>query len=120
MPYNCELEQHIDVIALSWPGIEKKKMFGGLCYQINGHIAFGIYHDGLIVRLGCESRAGEAMSRPHIRPFDITGRPMRGWILVSPAGWTDEIELDLWLVAGRECAERLPAKTPKDDFSPLR
>ncbi len=111
MAYNRELEQHIDVIALAWPGIEKKKMFGGLCYQINRHIAFGIHRDELIVRLGCAEKATDALCRPHVRPFDITGRPMRGWIMVSPAGWEDEAELDLWLREGREYAESLEPKS---------
>ena len=111
MAYNLELEQHIDVIALPWEGIEKKRMFGGLCYLLNGHIAFGIYHDELIVRLGCEKKTSDVLCRPHIRPFDITGRPMRGWVMVSPAGWEDEAELDIWLREGRAFAESLPDKT---------
>lgn len=118
MAYNLELEQHIDVIALSWPGIEKKKMFGGLCYLLNGHIAFGIHHDELIVRLGCENKTSDALCQPHIKPFDITGKPMRGWVMVSPAGWTDEAELDIWLGAGREFAENLPPKN--GGISPVR
>lgn len=111
MAYNLELEQHIDVIALPWHGIEKKKMFGGLCYLLGGNIAFGIHHDELIVRLCCEKKASDALCQPHIRPFDITGKPMRGWLMVSPAGWGDEAELDIWLREGRACAESLPVKS---------
>ena len=110
MAYNPELERQIDLIALAWAGIEKKKMFGGLCYLIRGHIAFGIHRDELIVRLGCEQKTSDALCRAHIRPFDVTGKPMRGWIMVSPAGWQDEAELDYWLREGRTCAEELPAK----------
>jgi hypothetical protein len=108
--YNHELENVIDVIALPWAGIEKKKMFGGLCYLIGGHIVFGIHRDELIVRLGCEKKASDALCHPHIRPFDVTGKPMRGWVMVSPAGWEDEAELDLWLHEGRSFAESLEAK----------
>jgi len=110
MAYNLELENRIDLIALPWPGIVKKKMFGGLCYLIGGHIAFGIHKNQLIVRLGCEERASDALCQPHINPFDITGRPMRGWIMVSPAGWEDATELNQWLKQGRSCAENLPPK----------
>ena len=111
MGYNSELENRIDAIAFSWPGIEKKRMFGGLCYLLGGHIAFGIHRDELIVRLGCENKASDALCRPHIRPFDITGKPMRGWIMISPAGWEDDSELDHWLREGRRKAESLPPKT---------
>lgn len=110
MAYNTELEQKIDRMVLSWPGIEKKKMFGGLCYQLGGHIAFGIHKNELIVRLGCENRASDALCQPHINPFDITGKPMRGWIMVSPTGWQDDAELAVWLREGRACAEGLPVK----------
>ena len=113
MAYNRELEQKIDLIALPWHGIEKKKMFGGLCYQLGGHIAFGINKNELIVRLGCENKASDALCKPHINPFDITGKPMRGWVMVSPAGWEDDAELDIWLNEGRAFAESLPAKHGK-------
>ncbi|PLX74064.1 MAG: RNA methyltransferase [Desulfuromonas sp.] len=110
MAYNPELERCIDVIAMPWPGIDKRKMFGGLGYLINGHIAFGIHKDELIVRIGCENRANKALCKPHIRPFDVTGKPIRGWVMVSPAGWEDECELSNWLHEGREHAESLAPK----------
>jgi len=110
MAYNLELEQHIDVITTPWPGIEKKKMFGGLGYLINGHMAFGIHKNELVVRLGCATKAADALCQPHINPFDITGKPMRGWVMVSPAGWEDEAELNRWLREGRACAESLEKK----------
>lgn len=114
MAYNRELENRIDVIALSWPGIDKKQMFGGLCSLLGGHIAFGIHRDEMIVRLGCQNKASEALCRPHIRPFDITGQPMRGWVMIAAAGWGDDAELDHWLHEGRSHAESLPPKIKRN------
>jgi len=66
-------------------GIEERKMFGGICFMLNGNILVGVWKDSLIVRLG-EDQGEEAMSEPHVKPFDITGKPMKNWVLVKPEG----------------------------------
>ena len=64
--------------------IEEKKMFGGIGFLLNGNILVGVWKNSLIVRL--EPEAGkEAMLEPHVKAFDITGKPMKGWILVWPS-----------------------------------
>ena len=57
-------------------------MFGGMAFLLDGHMAVGLSGDELMVRVGPD-RSDEALARPHTRPFDMTGRPMKGWILVS-------------------------------------
>jgi len=59
MPYSEDLEKKIDRAAVSWQDLEKKKMFGGICYLTGGNMCFGIYQDYLIVRLG--AGAGERL-----------------------------------------------------------
>jgi TfoX/Sxy family transcriptional regulator of competence genes len=54
MPYNEVIEEKIERIIGRWKNIEKKKMFGGICYLINGNIGFGIYQDYLIVKTGMD------------------------------------------------------------------
>ena len=62
----------------------EKKMFGGLAFMTGGHLTVGVYGDGLIARVGAEG-IDAAVAEPGVRPFDMTGRPMRGIVVVAPA-----------------------------------
>ncbi|MCX6558601.1 MAG: TfoX/Sxy family protein [Candidatus Aminicenantes bacterium] len=75
MPYNKKLEAKIDALAAA--GSEKRRMFGGIGYLFNGNMGFGIHRDFLVLRLGEES-AAQIVKEKGARPFDITGRPMKG------------------------------------------
>jgi TfoX/Sxy family transcriptional regulator of competence genes len=86
MSYNLKIEEEIDSLIRPWDYVEKKKMFGGICYLINGNMCFGIWKEFLIVRAGAE-KAEEKLREKHMRPFDITGKPMKGWIMVEQEGW---------------------------------
>jgi hypothetical protein len=90
-------------------GITEKKMFGGIAFLLNGNICVGVWGDSLIVRLDIEEGAA-ALYEPHVREFDGTGRPMRGWILVDPAGIEEDLALKEWLFRGCEFVKTLPAK----------
>jgi hypothetical protein len=81
MPYNEELDLKISVVISGW-GTTRKKMFGGTCHLINGNMMCGDNKDYLILRPG-ETQGNEALKQPHVKPFDITGRPMKGWVMVS-------------------------------------
>jgi hypothetical protein len=86
----------------------RKKMFGGTCYLLHGNMMAGVYKDFLILRLGQEV-AEKALAENHVRPFDITGRPMRGWVMVEPPG-VQGAALDRWLGLAESYAASLPAK----------
>ncbi len=90
-------------------GLTEKKMFGGLAFLINGNMSVGIHGDGLIVRVPLESTDG-ALKEPGARLFDITGRPMKGWLLVGGAGIGDEKSLAKWVHRGVDYAASLPKK----------
>ena len=90
-------------------GIAEKKMFGGLAFLLNGNMSVGLHGAELIVRLD-PSETDAALARPHTRIFDITGRPMRGWILVGPAGVEGEAALAQWVAKGADYAASLPRK----------
>ncbi len=109
MAYDSSLEKRIDALLAATSGIEKKKMFGGVCYLLGGNIAFGIWQQSLIVRAD-PATAGEKLLLEHVRPFDITGRPMKGWLLVDTGAWSDEAALQGWLEIGRQFAGALPVK----------
>jgi hypothetical protein len=106
MPYDQELDEVLLKATAGW-GTTRKKAFGGTCHLLNGNMLCGVHKSSLILRLGQEE-AERALSRPHVKPFDLTGRPMKGWILVEKAG-LDEPALKQWLAEAR----RFVASRPK-------
>jgi TfoX/Sxy family transcriptional regulator of competence genes len=87
----------------------EKKMFGGLAFLINGNMSVGVHGSELIVRIAPES-SDVALKEPGARIFDITGRPMKGWLLVGGAGVDDPASLANWVRRGVEYASSLPKK----------
>jgi len=109
MAYNIKLEEKIDAATKRWKNVEKKKMFGGVCYLLNGNMAFGIHKDSLIVRMDKEQGETSLLDRT-VKPFDITGKPMAGWIMVTEAGWRKQAGMDKWIDIGKQYALTLPVK----------
>jgi TfoX/Sxy family transcriptional regulator of competence genes len=90
-------------------GIADKKMFGGIGFLLNGNLLVGVWKDSLIVRLGDE--AGEdALREPHVKVFDITGRPMKNWVLVGREGVKNDAALRDWIQRAIQFVGALPAK----------
>jgi len=108
MVYNVEIDGRIRKIVSRWKHTENKKMFGGVCHLINGNMFCGVHKDFLILRLG-EAGAAEAMARPFVKPFAITGRPMKGWVMVGEEGFMDEEELRSCLRKAKQFASSLPS-----------
>lgn len=109
MGYNQDLEEKIDHLIDRLGDIVKKKMFGGIGYLIDGNMCFGIHKESLVLRTTSE-KAEELMRSEYITPFDITGRPMKGWVLVSPDILETEEELLDMLTLGVTFAGTLPRK----------
>jgi hypothetical protein len=107
MPYDEELDGRLTDAVASLETV-RKKMFGGTCHILRGNMMAGVYKDYLILRLG-EPMATQALGKPFVRPFDITGRPMRGWVMVEAPG-TQGDALEDWVALAREYAESLPPK----------
>jgi membrane-bound ClpP family serine protease len=87
-------------------------MFGGVCYLLKGNMAFGIYKDFLIVRMDKEQGA-QNLKNANVQPFDITGKPMAGWVMVKEAGWKSQAALEKWISVGKQFALSLPEKKGK-------
>ena len=109
MAYNEELDERIKKVVARWKNTNSKKMFGGVCHLINGNMFCGVHKDSLILRLG-EETATEAMTAAHVRPFDITGKPMKGWVMVDEKGYNTKQDLKAWLEKAKKFAGTLPAK----------
>jgi TfoX/Sxy family transcriptional regulator of competence genes len=109
MAYDENLARRIRAILKGTRGLEEKKLFGGVGFLLNGNMACGVHSDSLIVRIEPEETAA-ALRRPHVRPFDLSGRPMRGWILVSAEGCKTTPSLANWVKKSLAFAKSLPRK----------
>jgi TfoX/Sxy family transcriptional regulator of competence genes len=109
MAYDTKLGERIRAALKGTRGLEEKKMFGGVGFMVNGNLACGVSKNDLLVRVGAEKH-NEAMKRPHVKPFTTTGKPMAGWILVSPEGCKTEKALADWIKMGVGFAKSLPSK----------
>jgi hypothetical protein len=89
--------------------LTEKRMFGGIAFLLKGNMCCGVHGEELIVRID-PGRTEEALSEAHTRLFDLTGRPMKGWILVAPSALASAEELGRWLGLGVEYAASLPPK----------
>ena len=108
MAYNLKLAERIRSELDGTPFVEKK-MFGGVGFLVNGNLACGVNKDDLIVRVDPEKHEA-LLKKPHARPFDMTGRPMKGWLLVEADGVKTDKQLSTWVKQGIEFASTLPAK----------
>ena len=90
-------------------GLTEKKMFGGFAFLLRGNMCCGVHGQDMIVRLDPE-QSDKALREPHARVFDLTGRPMKGWLLVGPKGLASEADLGRWVDVAAGYAESLPAK----------
>ncbi|MGO8906379.1 MAG: TfoX/Sxy family protein [Solirubrobacteraceae bacterium] len=110
MAYDEDLAHRVREQLAQEAGVIEKAMFGGLAFLLRGNIAVGLSSAGeLMVRVGADA-TDDALSRPHTRLFDMTGRPMKGWILVAPEGMRTKRQLGAWVRRGLEFARTLPAK----------
>jgi hypothetical protein len=109
MPYSQALADRVRHALRGNQHIAEKKMFGSACFLLHGNLLVGVWQQSLIARLGPEEGA-KALRRPHVREFDVTGRPMKGWVTVDPDGLDTDQQLAEWIAAATSFVETLPAK----------
>lgn len=109
MAYDEGLAHRVMTLLSGQSGLVEKKMFGGVGFIINGNMACGVNKDDLIVRVGPDNYE-QALSQPNSRPFDFTGRPMKGWVMVDQDGISSDQDLQNWVAQGVEFAQSLPPK----------
>lgn len=109
MVYNHDLAERILKILEAHAGIKETKMFGGVGYLVGGNMACGVNKDDLIIRVGPEKYEA-ALTEEHTKVFDLTGRPMTGWIVVTEAGYRTDSDLKTWVERGLDYASSLPHK----------
>ena len=89
--------------------VENKKMFGGIGFLLNGNMLVGVWKDSLVARVGSDEYE-HAVLEPHVKEFDITGKSMKGWVLVEPQGVVDDEQLNEWIQRALKFVGKLPAK----------
>ena len=109
MPYSEVLADRIQKIVGSGSAVSSRKMFGGLCIMEHGHMLVGVVGDQLMVRVGPDAYE-DAMSEPHARPMDFTGRVMKGMVYVDPAGLETDAALASWIERAHAFVSTLPPK----------
>lgn len=109
MAYDEELAERVRAGLGARDNVTERRMFGGVAWMVAGNMACGVLGEELIVRLEPEE-AEAALARPDTRPFDATGRPMRGFVMIDPTGLTEDSQLDRWVESGANRAASLPPK----------
>jgi len=109
MSYDEGLAQRVREAVNELPGFVEKKMFGGVGFMVQGNMACGVNGEDLIVRVG-PNRYESALAEPYTKPFDMTGRPMKGWVVITAEGYEEDIALRNWVSQGVDYALSLPTK----------
>src|SRR5437660_9316002 len=89
--------------------VVEKKLFGCACFLLGGNVLVGVWKDSLIARVGPDEYE-VALLEPHVREFDITGRPMKGWVQVKPGGVEDDERLKASVERAVSFVRTLPAE----------
>ncbi len=110
MAYDEHLAERVRATLKRRRGLSEKKMFGGLAFMVNGHMACGVIGEDLMVRVGPEAYEA-ALKKAGARPMDFTGRPMKGMVYVGPRGHRRASSLEAWVQQGLSYARSLPPKT---------
>jgi hypothetical protein len=87
-------------------------MFGGVGFLLHGNMCVGIWKNSLIARIDPAEYEG-ALAEDYVQEFDITRRPMKGWILIEPDGVETDDQLGRWIEKSLDFVRTLPAKAKK-------
>jgi hypothetical protein len=109
VPFSESLASRIRDALARRRNIEERKMFACLCFLLNGNALCGVWRNSLIARLGPDE-GEESLLEPHVRAFDITGKPMRNWVVVEPEGIEDDDQLKEWIERAVKFVRALPKK----------
>jgi TfoX/Sxy family transcriptional regulator of competence genes len=108
MAFNEELADRVRGRLAGEKTIAEKRMFGGVAFLTKGNMTLGVHGDELIVRVD-PADAERALRKPGVRIFDLSGRPMKGWLLVGSSGLSDKA-LSAWIGQALDFAATLPAR----------
>lgn len=109
MAYDEGIAERLRELFARRPGVTEKKMFGGLAFMYRDHMLVGIIGESLMARVGPDAYAA-ALRRPFAQEMDFTGKPMKGYVYVAPAGYEPDEDLKSWVDRCLDFNASLPAK----------
>ena len=109
MAYDEETAARVRDELAAQPSVVERRMFGGLAFLVDGNLACSVTRAGLMVRVGPDGAAA-ASGEPGVRPLDMGGRPMKGWVLIDADRLDDDDVLGAWVQRGAGFARSLPRK----------
>lgn len=112
MAYNEPLAARARELLSETPGFAEQKMFGGLCFTVNGNMCCGVLNDDLVLRVEPDTTQ-RLLNEAHVRPMDFTGRPLKGFLFVSLEALKKKSELRKYVSLSLDFASSLPPKPKK-------
>lgn len=109
MAYDEALAERVKTLLKGKRSVTEKKMFGGLCFMVNGNMACGVEKNKLVVRVGPDDYENY-LKQKYVRKMDFTGKPLKGFIYVMPEGLRRTDSLSKWIDKGIQFARSLPKK----------
>ena len=110
MAYDEDLAARIRELIAAEGGLTEKKMFGGLAFLIDGHMAVAASGQGGLMARVDPAQTDALLRKPHAGPFEMRGRPMDGWVRVTAEGVRTKRQLEPWVRRGVAYARSLPPK----------
>ena len=117
MAYDDGLAERIRETLTERSDVSEKRMFGGVAFLVGGRMAVGIVRDDLMVRVGPDAY-DRVLRQRHARRMDFTGRPMKGFVYVAPAGFESDADLRRWVGLGMSFVASLPARASRERRAP--
>ncbi len=108
MAFDSTLAERVRDRLASLEGVTEKKLFGCACFLLRGNVVAGVWRHWLVVRVGREEYE-YALRERYVNPFDITGKPLRGWVRIEPEGVERDEQLDDWIGRAVRFVSTLPA-----------
>ena len=110
MAYDERVAQRIRDLVVDDLDVTEKRMFGGLAFLVNGNMSVAASSKGgLMVRMDPDE-AERLLEQDAVRPFEMRGAPMKGWLRVDDAGFESDEQLREWVERSVEFARTLPHK----------
>ncbi|MDZ5661795.1 TfoX/Sxy family protein [Nocardioides sp. S-58] len=110
MAYDELLAQRIHDLLDGEPGLTSRRMFGGLGFMLDGHMAVAAGSAGALMVRVDPARGQEWVDGEDVRPMEMRGRELDGWLLVSGEALADDDRLRLWVGRGAAHVRTLPLK----------
>lgn len=112
MAYNEKLADRVREALSGTKKLVEKKMFGGIAFMVSDKMCVGVDKDDLMLR--CEpEHHDELLSKKGVRPFDLTGKPMKGWLLIGPEGTKSKKDFDWWIQTALESNKKATSSKAK-------